>query len=88
VFAPKAGALGGMVANGEAEIGILQFQLLFSVAGIDIIGPLPGDLQNTTSFSIAIMGGSKDIQTSQALINFLRTPAAAAVIRAKGMEPG
>jgi len=87
VFAPKAGAVGVLVANGEAEIGVLQFQLLFSVAGIEIVGPLPGDLQDTTVFSAAIMGGARDAEASKALINFLRTPEAAAVIKAKGMEP-
>ncbi len=88
VFAPKAAAVGSLVANGEAEIGVLQFQLLYSVSGIEIIGPLPGDLQNTTVFSAAIMTNSKNAEASKALINFLRTPEAAAVIKAKGMEPG
>ncbi len=55
VFAPKAGAVGVLVANGEAEIGVIQYQLLFSVPGIEIVGPLPGDLQSTTVFSAAIV---------------------------------
>jgi molybdate transport system substrate-binding protein len=88
VFASKAGAVGAMVANGEAEIGVIQYQLLFSVPGIEIVGPLPGDLQDTTVFSGAIMGGARDGEASRALINFLRSPEAAAVIKAKGMEPG
>ena len=88
VFAPKASALGGMVANSEAEIGVLQFQLLYSVPGIEIVGPLPGDLQSSTIFSAAVLSSSKDVQTGQALISFLRSPEAASVIKAKGMEPG
>jgi molybdate transport system substrate-binding protein len=88
VFAPKASALGGMVANGEAEIGVLQFQLLFSVAGIDVVGPLPADLQSTTVFSAAILPASTDATTAQTLITFLRSPEAATVIKAKGMEAG
>ena len=88
VFAPKAAAVGALVANGEAEIGVIQYQLLFSVPGIEIIGPLPGDLQDTTIFSGAIMGGATDREASRALINFLRSPEAVAVIKAKGMEPG
>ena len=86
VFAPKAAAVGALVANGEAEIGVLQFQLLYSVPGIDIVGPLPGDLQSTTVFSAAIMANSTNAEASKALINFLRTPEAAAVTKAKGME--
>lgn len=87
VFAPKAGAVGPMVANGEAEIGVLQFQLLFSIAGIEIVGPLPGDLQDATVFSAAIMSGTRYAEASKALISFLRAPEAAAVIKANGMEP-
>ena len=88
VFAPKAGAVGALVASGEAEIGVIQYQLLFLVPGIEIVGPLPGDLQDTTVFSGAIMSGARDREASRALITFLRSPEAAGVIKAKGMEPG
>jgi molybdate transport system substrate-binding protein len=79
--------VGVLVANGEAEIGVHLIQELMSVAGIDVVGPLPGDLQNTTVFAAAIMASAKDAEASKALVNFLRTPEAAAVIKAKGMEP-
>jgi len=88
VLAPKVGAVGALVANGEAELGVIQYQLLFSVPGIEIVGPLPGDLQDTTVFSGAIMGDARSGEASRALINFLRSPEAAAVIKANGMEPG
>ena len=89
VFSPKEGAAGVpvLVANGEVEIGVQQFQNLISVAGIEIVGPLPGDLQDTLVFAAAIMAVAKNTEASKALVNFLRTPEAAAVIRAKGMEP-
>lgn len=87
VFAPKAPAVGALVASGEAELGVLQHQLLHEVPGIEIIGPLPGDLQSSTVFSAALMTSSNDPQASKALIDFLRTPEAAAVINAKGMDP-
>jgi molybdate transport system substrate-binding protein len=76
-----------LVANGKAEIGVHQFQVLMSVAGIEIVGPLPGDLQDTIVFAAAVMGGTKSTEASKALLDFLRTPEAAAVIKAKGMEP-
>ncbi len=78
---------GVLVANGEAEIGVQYIQLLIPVAGIDIVGPLPGDLQRPNVFVAAIMGSAKDAAASKALVDFLRTPDAAAVIKAKGMEP-
>jgi molybdate transport system substrate-binding protein len=76
-----------LVAKGEAEIGVHIIQELIPVAGIDIVGPLPGDLQNTIVFAAAVMASAKDPDAAKALVNFLRTPEAAAVIKAKGMEP-
>jgi molybdate transport system substrate-binding protein len=61
---------------------------LMSVAGIELVGPLPGDLQDTMVFSAAILTGAKDAAAAKALVNFLRTPESAQVIKAKGMEPG
>ncbi len=85
---PKTPAeVGVLVANGEAEIGVHIIVELISVAGIDIVGPLPGDLQNTIVFAAAVMASAKDAEAAKALVNFLRTPEAAAVIKAKGMEP-
>ena len=84
---PKTPAeVGVLVARGEAEIGVHIIQELMPVAGIDIVGPLPGDLQNTIVFAAAIMASAKDAEASKALVNFLRTSEAAAVIKAKGME--
>jgi len=82
------GDTGVRVANGDAEIGITLLQVLMPVAGIDIVGPLPGDLQDTLVFAVATMAGTQDAAASQALIDFLRTPEAAKVFRAKGLEPG
>jgi molybdate transport system substrate-binding protein len=79
--------VGVLIANGEAEIGVHIIQELIPVAGIDIVGPLPGDLQNTIVFAAAVMAGVKDAEAAKALVNSLRTPEAAAVIKAKGMEP-
>jgi molybdate transport system substrate-binding protein len=87
VFSKVPGEVGQLVANGEAEIAVHQIQELISVPGIEIVGPLPGDLQSTIVFSGAIMAGTKEAEIGKALINFLRTPDAAAAIKAKGMEP-
>ena len=85
---PKTPAeVGVLIANGEAEIGVHIVQELIPVAGIDIVGPLPGDLQNTIVFAAAVMASAKDAEAAKALVNSLRTPEAAAVIKAKGMEP-
>ena len=88
VLHSNARAAGALVANGEAELGVNLVQELIPLPGIDLLGPLPGDLQNTLVFCAAIMTGAKDAGASKALIDFLRTPEAITVIKAKGMEPG
>lgn len=79
--------VGDLVANGEAEIGVHVISLLIGIPGIEIVGPLPEDLQHATVTSAAIMAGAKDMSAAKALIDFLRTPEAAMVIKAKGMAP-
>jgi len=81
------GEVGVLVAKGDAEIGVHVIQELIPVAGIDLVGPLPGDLQNTIVFSAAIITGAKDAAAAKALVDFLRTPDSAKVIKAKGMDP-
>lgn len=88
VFAPKAAEVGALVADGKAEIGVIQYQLLFSVPGIEIVGPLPGDLQDTTVFLGAMLNTTKEPAAARALMSFLRSPEAIRVIKARGMEPG
>ena len=77
-----------LVANGKAELGVNQLQVLIAVTGIDIAGPIPGDLQATTVFSAVATSNAKNIDGIKALIAYLRTPEAAALIKSKGMEPG
>jgi molybdate transport system substrate-binding protein len=83
----EPGDTGVRVANGEAEIGVSLLQVLTPVSGIEIVGPLPGDLQDTLVLAAAIMAGAKEAEAGRALINFLRTAEATAAIKAKGMEP-
>lgn len=78
---------GDMVASGKADLGVNQLQVVMPVTGIEVAGPLPGDLQAATVFSSAIMAGAKNAAPAQALVKFLRTPEAAKVIKAKGMNP-
>jgi molybdate transport system substrate-binding protein len=88
VFLPKSGPVAVLVANGEAEIGVQQLPELIHVPGIEIIGPLPGDLQMNNVMAAVLMTGSANTAAAKALVNFLRTPEAAKLIKAKGMEPG
>ena len=77
---------GHVLASGKADIALHQKQELMAVPGIEIVGPLPPDLQTTFIFSAAVLTGARDIEAAKALVAFLRTPEAKAVINAKGME--
>jgi molybdate transport system substrate-binding protein len=79
--------VGEIVARGDAEIGFQQMSELKPVEGIDIIGPLPNELQKITVFSAGIATVSKEPDAGKALIKFLASPAARAEIVKSGMDP-
>jgi molybdate transport system substrate-binding protein len=79
--------VGEVVARGEAEIGLQQIAEILAVPGIELVGALPAELQHLTVFSAAVAAAATDTPLARRLIDFLVSPAAAAVIKAKGMEP-
>ncbi|MFY9896370.1 MAG: substrate-binding domain-containing protein [Xanthobacteraceae bacterium] len=81
------GLVGLIVARGEAEIGIQQMAELMAVSGVDVVGPLPDTLQSVTQFTAFVPTAAPAPQGGRAVIDFLRRPAAKAVIKAKGLEP-
>lgn len=75
------------LARGEAELGVQQLSELAPVKGIGIVGPFPGEVQVYTTFSSGIPATSRYASAAQALVDFLRTPAAQASMRRNYMEP-
>ncbi|MBV8323279.1 MAG: substrate-binding domain-containing protein, partial [Hyphomicrobiales bacterium] len=69
------------------EIGFQQVSELSHFAGVDYVGPLPAEIQQFTIFS-SIIAGAKEADAARALVNFITAPAAAAVFKKIGMEPG
>lgn len=82
-----AGLAGLVVLRGEADIGIQQMAELIAVSGIDVVGPLPADIQSATMFTAGIPVNAAHPAEARAAIAFLTTPAAKSVIKAKGLEP-
>jgi molybdate transport system substrate-binding protein len=72
-------------AEGQVEIAIQQISELMPVAGLEIVGPLPGDLQKVTMFSAGLGAGTRHAKAGEALIDCVR--AQADVLRANGLEP-
>jgi len=75
------------VAKGEAEIGVFLSNVLIA-PGVDMAGPFPGDLQQELVFTSAVAAETQQGDAAKALIDYLRSPAATAVIKATGMTPG
>jgi molybdate transport system substrate-binding protein len=82
-----AGLIGNYLVRGEAEIGMQQDAELMAVPGVDIVGPLPPGIALTTTFAFGTHTGAADGGAGKALGEFLRTPAARAVMKAKGLTP-
>jgi molybdate transport system substrate-binding protein len=77
-----------IVAEGEAEVGMQQIVAILPVKGAELVGPLPGELQNIIVYAAGIAAGSGQSGTAHALIAFMATSEVVRMIRAKGMEPG
>ena len=88
VRGPPSGELvAEVVARGEAEIGFQQVPELIHVAGVDFVGTVPSDVQPPTVFSGAVPKNSRQPDAAIALLRFLSSADAAAVITTAGLRP-
>jgi molybdate transport system substrate-binding protein len=83
---PNAQA-GELVASGEAEMGVAQASEIAAVPGTQVVGPLPGELNNRITFTVGIGSTCQNPAAAKALIDLMTSPAAAAVMKSKGMDP-
>jgi molybdate transport system substrate-binding protein len=87
VVAPPGIPVAALVARGTAELGFQQCSELLSVAGIDVLGPMPAPIQIVTTFSAAVCASSQQPDDARALLAFMTSPESADVKRRQGMEP-
>ena len=86
VTAPPGVPVGSLVAQGEVELGFQQLSELMSLEGIDVLGPLPADIQIITTFSAGLATASTQPDAVRALLAFLVSPATAPTKQRNGME--
>jgi molybdate transport system substrate-binding protein len=75
------------VAKGDAEVGIGLTSDTALVSGVDLVGALPAEIQKFTLYAVGILASSKQVEAGKALISSFSSPAAKAVLKAKGFEP-
>lgn len=83
----RGAPVGVGVARGEVEIGIHQIAELMPIAGIDVVGDLPVDLNKTIVYATGLTTTVKHPDAAKALVKFLSLPEAAPVIQKNGMNP-
>lgn len=86
--AKSASPAARLVVSGEADIAVQQISELIAVEGSELLGPLPAELDQVTQFSIGVLADGKQQELARAMLDYLRTPDAQTVIKAKGLTPG
>ena len=86
-FPPEGGFTARLLAAGEVDLAVQQIGELISTPGVELLGPLPGELQSVTTFAAAIPSSASQPDAARALIRYLQSPAAMALMKAKGLDP-
>ena len=82
----QGGYVAELIANGEAELGLHQVSEILPVKGVKLVGPLPADIQNYTTYAAGVGTEAKQPDGARTMMKLLAGPAADAVLKARGME--
>jgi molybdate transport system substrate-binding protein len=86
-FPPAGGSVGDILARGEADIGIQQSVELTSYPDVDVVGPLPPEMQAVTNYVAAIPKDADHPDAGTAVVNFLLSPEGVLLLRQGGLDP-
>jgi molybdate transport system substrate-binding protein len=84
---PTPAQVVAVVAKGEAELALFLMNVLMA-PGLDVVGPFPAEVQQDVVFTAALGAEAKEAAAAMALLDYLKTPDADAVIQGRGMRPG
>ncbi len=87
VTRPESDSVSELVAKGEIELGMTVITQILTTPGVELVGPLPPDIQSYITFVGGVSAQSNAPDAARALITFLTSPQAIAVIKSQGMEP-
>ena len=83
---PDSDIVSELVARGEVELGLVVITQIMTTPGVELVGPLPPELQSYVVFTAGISNKSKSSDAAKQLVRFLLGPVAVPVIKAQGME--
>ncbi|MCC8948477.1 substrate-binding domain-containing protein [Bradyrhizobium sp. Arg62] len=75
------------LVSGEADLAIQQISELKQIEGIEVVGPIPLDLQTPAVFSAGRMTTSERMEAADRLLRYLSSADVAPVLRETGLEP-
>ncbi|HKA58189.1 MAG TPA: substrate-binding domain-containing protein [Gemmatimonadales bacterium] len=84
---PESDIVSELVAKGEVEVGMVVITQILTTPGVELVGPLPEEIQSYVTFAAGVSANSKVADEAKQLLKFLTGPTAVPVIRAQGMEP-
>jgi molybdate transport system substrate-binding protein len=82
-----SGLTAALLVGGEADLAVQQISELKQVAGVEVIGPIPRQLQTAAVFSAGRWAASTKAEQADALLKYLASPEVAPVLRESGLEP-
>jgi molybdate transport system substrate-binding protein len=82
----RGGYVAELIASGEAELGLHQISEILPVKGVKLVGPLPAEIQNYTTYAAAVGKDAKQPEAATAMLKLLAGSAAEPVLKARGME--
>src|SRR5687767_15180061 len=88
VTRPDTDTVSELVATGQVELGMVVITQILTTPGVELVGPLPPEIQSYITFTAGVGARSKAPAAANDLIRFLKGPTAIPVFRAQGMEPG
>jgi molybdate transport system substrate-binding protein len=75
------------LVSGQAELAVQQISELMVVPGIDVVGPLPAEIQTVATFSAGLLSASEQVEQATAFLRFLASPSIAPILRRAGLQP-